>query len=203
MFLWPSGCSIAVDSSHLVHELHREIWNGKPLMGRSMANSGDDSVTSGVELIAPVWTGGSASAFTSFGAVLSFPTSLGKEEKAIPLGGWSHSSVQSLIWRTQLEQPQFYYRLWLSKDGTAQMSGRKRFKKLTSESVWHPNQSLSCLRNFPWHCMFGSNPVCIYVKVAFLSLYDLASKGLQAEFGLDFVFLEAWGSSLPPHSCTC
>lgn len=48
-------------------------------MGQSVANS--HSVTSGTELIAPILTESSATAFSSFGAVLSFSTSSGKEHK--------------------------------------------------------------------------------------------------------------------------
>lgn len=93
------------------------------------ADSNDNSFTSGMDFITTILTGGRAIAFSSFRVVLSFSTSLGKKEKAIPLDIWSHSSVQSLIWRNQLERPQFYYRLWLSKDGTARRQAERASKK--------------------------------------------------------------------------
>lgn len=52
----------------------------------SGSDSNDISFTSGMDLITPIVTGGSATAFSSFRVVLSFSTSLGKELKNSSFG---------------------------------------------------------------------------------------------------------------------
>lgn len=89
---------------------------------------------------------GSTAAFSSFRAVLSFPHPWGKKRKGIHLGIWD-CSMQSLIWRNQLEWLQPCYSPRLPKGGTAQAStGQKGIPK--APSVSHCDTQTSPLRLF-------------------------------------------------------
>lgn len=92
------------------------------------------------------WTGGSTAAFSSFRAVLSFPHSWVKKRKGNHLGIWD-CSMQSLIWRNQLEWLQLCYSPRLPKGGTAQASTRQKGIP-KAPSVSHCDTQTSPLRLF-------------------------------------------------------
>lgn len=153
--------NITVGSSYLVHEQDRDIWNGKPLIGWVCAmvcamavwhvqthrlpgsDSNDNSFTSGMDFITPIVTGGSATDFSSFRAVLSFSTSLGKELKNNSFGylkpqlrAVSHSEKPARVTAVLLQAVAFQG--WDSSD----IRQKELQKHTTSESKWHPVQSL-------------------------------------------------------------
>lgn len=160
--------NITVGSSYLVHEQDRDIWNGKPLIGWVCAmvcamavwhvqthrlpgsDSNDNSFTSGMDFITPIVTGGSATDFSSFRAVLSFSTSLGKELK------------NQFFWVSEATVPcSLSFRETSSSDRSSitgcgfPRMGQLRHQAERASKTYHqwvkvtPSPvSLSCLRNF-------------------------------------------------------
>ena len=115
----------------------------------SMSDSDDNSFTSGMDFIAPILTGGSATAFSSFRAVLSFSTSLGKEEKSNSFGylkpqlcAVSHLEKPAQAAAVLLQAVAFQER------DSSDVRQKELQKHTINESVTPKPVSLSCLRNF-------------------------------------------------------
>lgn len=109
----------------------------------SIADGDDNGFTSRTDFITPILTEGSTTAFSSFLVVLSFSTSLGKEEKSDSFGYLK----PQLCAVSHLEKPARATTVLLQAVASqGQDSSDVRQKELQkptiNESMWHPNQSL-------------------------------------------------------------